>query len=150
MKTFFSLVLAALACLALGVASARAVSAQDKDVLHTPAKGSAERQAIMDAVRDDYEKNGGGRVIFTVDYLKVHRGWAWVDSTPLDKNGRPVAEGGTSLLHYEDGKWRVMDLSKVPEDPDNPMGAMSPTPRYTRNLLRTFPGVPADIIPKVD
>src|SRR6266550_1351010 len=68
------------------------------DELRTPAKGSDERQAIMDALR------GNQQVVFQVNYLKVHNGWCWVDTTPLDKGGRATAEGGPNLLHFENGK----------------------------------------------
>src|SRR6266481_8657877 len=83
---------------------------------YTPAKSSAERQAILDALRGDQQ------ITFQVHYLKVHRGWAWIDTTPLDKQGKAVAEGGPNLLHLEDGKWKVLDLARVPEDPSDPLG----------------------------
>jgi len=113
-----------------------------KDVLHTPAKGSAERQAILDALR------GSEQVTFQVHSLKVHNGWAWVDTTPLDKQGKATAEGGPNLLHFENGKWTVLDLSKVPEDPNAPLGPEDPSPTYIKNVRKTFPGIPVDILPK--
>ena len=116
--------------------------AQPPDVAHTPKPGSAERQAILDALR------GTDQVQFKVHYLKVHRGWAWVDVTPLGKDGKAVAEGGPALLHQEQGAWKVMDLSKVPEDPNDPLGAEDASPGFVRNVMKTFPGVPADIFPK--
>jgi hypothetical protein len=112
------------------------------DEVHTPEMASTERQAIMDALR------GNEEVRFQVHHLKVHNGWAWVDTTPLDKNGQATAEGGPNLLHFENGKWKVMDLSKVPEDPDDPLGAEDASPTYVRNVMKTFPGVPKDIFPK--
>jgi hypothetical protein len=115
--------------------------AQD-DAAHTPSKGSAERQAIMDALRGDQ------KVVFQVHFLKVHHGWAWADVTPLDSKGKPTAEGGPQLLHFDGGVWKVMDLSKVPEDPDDPEGAEDASPVFVRNVRKTFPGVPADIFPK--
>ena len=66
---------------------------------YTPAKSSAERQAILDALRGDQN------VVFQVHYLKVHHGWCWIDTTPLDKHGRATAEGGPNLLHLENGTW---------------------------------------------
>jgi hypothetical protein len=113
-----------------------------KDELHTPEKGTEERQAIMDALR------GNQDVIFQVNYLKVHNGWAWADTTPLDSKGRATAEGGANLLHFENGRWKMMNLSKVPEDPDDPMGPEDPSPTYIKNVTKTFPGVPRDIFPK--
>jgi hypothetical protein len=109
---------------------------------YTPPKASAERAAILDALRGDQQ------IVFKVNYLKVHRGWAWVDTTPLDKQGKPVAEGGPNLLHLEDGKWKVQDLARVPEDPDDPLGPEDASPVFVKNLLKTFPGVPKDIFPK--
>jgi len=112
------------------------------DELRTPVKGSDERQAIMDALR------GNQQVVFQVNYLKVHNGWCWVDTTPLDKGGRATAEGGPNLLHFENSKWKVMDLSKVPEDKNDPLGAEDASPTYVKNVMKTFPGVPRDIFPK--
>ncbi len=95
----------------------------------------------MDALR------GNQQVQFQVHHLKVHNGWCWVDTTPLDMNGRATAEGGPNLLHRENGNWRVMDLSRVPEDPDDPLGSQDASPTYIKNVMKAFPGVPRDIFP---
>lgn len=121
---------------------AEVVPSSTQDEVHTPDMGSTERQAIMDALR------GNEDIKFQVHHLKVHNGWCWVDTTPLDKTGHPTAEGGPNLLHFENGKWKVMDLAKVPEDPDDPLGAEDASPTYVRNVMKTFPGVPKDIFPK--
>src|SRR5216110_3743057 len=71
---------------------------------HIPPAGSTERQAILDALRGDQSD-----VKFKVHYIKVHSDWCWVDTTPLDKQGKPTAEGGPNLLHLEGGKWQVKD-----------------------------------------
>ena len=118
------------------------VPSPTQDEVHTPDMGSSERQAIMDALR------GNEDVKFQVHHLKVHNGWCWVDTTPLDKSGHATAEGGPNLLHFENGKWKVMDLSKVPDDPDDPLGPEDASPTYVRNVMKTFPGVPKDIFPK--
>jgi hypothetical protein len=113
---------------------------------YTPAKGSAERQAILDTLRDALNDQ---QVVFKVHYLKVHNGWCWADTTPLDKQGRATAEGGPNLLHLQNGKWVVMDLSKVPDDPKDPLGAEDASPGFIKNLMKTYPGVPRDIFPKL-
>jgi hypothetical protein len=69
---------------------------------YTPPAGSAERKAIMDALRGDQ------KVIFKVYYLKVQGDWGWVDTTPLDKKGKAVAEGGANLVHKDNGAWRSL------------------------------------------
>ena len=110
--------------------------------LHVPGQGTAERKAILDALRTDPQTN------FKVHYIKVHNGWCWVDTTPLDKHGKAAPEGGPNLLHMEEGNWKVMDLSKVPEDPNDPLGAEDASAGFVRNLVKTFPEVPRDIFPK--
>ena len=123
-----------------------AINAQSKtkttNSAHIPPKGSAERQAILDALRE------GDNQKFQVHYIKVHNGWAWVDTTPLDEKNNPIAEGGPNLLHLVNGNWKVMDLSKVPENKNDPLGAEDASPGFVRNVRKTFPGVPLDIFPK--
>jgi hypothetical protein len=113
-----------------------------KTQAHVPANGSVERKAIVDALRGDQS------VIFKVHYIKVHGNWCWIDTTPMDKQGHATAEGGPNLLHLEDGKWKVMDLSTVPEDPNDPLGPEDASPGYVKNVMKTFAGVPRDIFPR--
>ncbi|HKV40700.1 MAG TPA: hypothetical protein VJX67_15920 [Blastocatellia bacterium] len=118
------------------------------DALHTPPKGSAERKAIMDAIRANFKEGSGQTAVFLVNYLKVHNGWAWADVTPLDAKGKPIAEGGTLLLRYENDTWSVADISKVPDDPDDPMGSQDASPGFIKGLRKIYPAVPLDIFPK--
>lgn len=108
---------------------------------YTLAAGSPERKAIMDALRGDQ------KVVFKVYYLKVHGDWTWIDATPLDEKSRPVAEGGPSLLHKENGTWKVLDLSVVPQNPDQPLEAEDAPPEFVTKLQSIFPGLPGDIFP---
>jgi hypothetical protein len=87
---------------------------------HTPPAGSPERKDVMDGLRGDQ------KVVFKVHYLKVHGDWAFVDVTPLNDKGKPEAEGGASLMHKENGSWKVMDLSVLPEDPEQSDGTRRP------------------------
>lgn len=113
------------------------------DPVHSPAANSTERKAILDALR------GGENVIYTVNFIKVHNGWAWVDVTPLDpKTHQATAEGGPNLVHLANGKWTVMDLTRVPEDKNDPMAAEDASPTFVRNLRHAYKGCPADIFPK--
>lgn len=141
MKGYF-LSLLVVAVFAVGVSEATSQTAH----AHSPAANTAERQAILDALRaGSDEKN----VVYQVHFIRVHDGWAWVDTTPLNpKTRQPVAEGGPNLLHLVNGKWSVMDLSKVPEDPDDPLGPEDASPTFVKNLRRTYKGCPADIFPK--
>lgn len=94
----------------LGAATILPVAAK----LYTPAPGSAERAAIMNALRPML---GGGRhqAIITPDHFKAERGWTYLtggfeyaDGAPLEPRFR---EGSgthfSALLRYEKNKWRV-------------------------------------------
>ena len=104
--------------------------------------GDARTDASSSAATTDGSDSGFG------EGIKVHGDWCWIDTTPLDKQGRATAEGGPNLLHQENGKWKVMDLASVPEDPRDPLGLEDASPGYVKNLMKTFPGVPRDIFPK--
>src|SRR5689334_4506159 len=131
----------------LNLPATPAAQKQPTDALHTPPKGDPERKAIMDALRDNYRLQNGSTVIFQVNYLKVHNGWAWADVTPLDEKGKAVAEGGPALLHNENDAWKVIDLSAIPEDPNNPQGALDPDAKFIKEVQKRWAGVPADIFP---
>jgi hypothetical protein len=123
-----------------------ALTSARADDAHEPAKGSAERKALMDAIRaSDFQK---GDVVFQVIYLRVHHGWAWADVSPLDRaTSKPVAEGGTVLLHQTGSGWKTVDLSKIPDDPQNPEGRMEASPGFIKNLRKVHPDIPLDIFP---
>ncbi len=131
---------------ASGLLTAAAVLPVFGDEVHEPGKGSAERKAILDALRAvQFPKQ---EVVYVVNYLRVHNDWAWVDVSPQDRKGTPVAEGGTALLHCKKGTWGYVDISKVPEDPKDPEGPMDASPGWVKNLIKVHPEVPADIFPK--
>lgn len=58
--------------------------------LHTPKKGSAERKAILDALRPWVEKQLGQEVILLVDHLAVKDGFAFLTGRPLQPNGKRI------------------------------------------------------------
>lgn len=120
----------------------------DNDKLHTPPKGSAEYQAILDAVRDAYKEGADHPADFKVNYLKVHQGWAWINVTPLDAKGKQVADPAPLLIHNDNGKWTDVDWNDVPTDPDDQSGASDPSPKFIAALQKKFPGFPTDIVPK--
>lgn len=128
--------------LTIGLLGLERTYAQVADQAHVPAKGSSEREAILNGLRSNPQEK------FQVHFIKVHNGWAWVDTTPLDSKGQATAEGGPNLLRLINGKWKVQDLSKVPDDPNDPMGPEDASAVYVRNLRKVFKGCPADIFPK--
>jgi hypothetical protein len=90
----------------------------------TPAAGSAERKAIMDALRIPVEKKLKQKVIFKVEHLKALNGWAHLRGRPLQPGGKPINFRGTewqqaiedgvfddgvyALLRKKNGKWKVV------------------------------------------
>jgi len=123
------------------------------DKLHTPPDGSAEREAVLDGLRRQWQASSNpddgktyrGRITFHVGYLKVHHGWAWVNADPhssLPKERFPENSG--FLLHLSSGRWQVM---KMPPMDDNGDGAFNPTPADLARIKKMYPSMSADVIP---
>jgi hypothetical protein len=130
---------------------------QVTDELHEPAKGSSERNALMDALRAEfsnpqsanYEPNRG-TIIFVVKNLKVHNGWAWLFAEPraLDHPNDSFAEAGAFLLHQDGELWRVMKLPPMVADSSDPENVDYPTSRDVAEIRRMYPAVATDIFQK--
>lgn len=86
---------------------------------YTPEKGSAERKAIMDALRASVKNVKGltGSIIFAVDRLQVKDSWAFVIATPQSADGQPLTAFQNScdadpdvvgLLRKRGNRWRVV------------------------------------------
>lgn len=90
MKITFARIRSALLLCMLAVLIALAVSGVAQKKTTTPKSGSAERRAIMDALRVPVEKDLKQKVIFKVNALRVLNGWAFLDGVPLQKNGKPI------------------------------------------------------------
>jgi hypothetical protein len=100
--------------LALGIAGQAA---------HTPAAGSPERNAILDALRAPVERDLKQKIIFKIDNFKVQGAWAFVSGTPQTANGAApdysktkyadAADSGAfdnnffALVKKTAGKWTV-------------------------------------------
>lgn len=123
------------------------------DKLHTPAEGSAEREAILNGLRRHWQSTRNpddgkpykGTITFRVSYLKVHNGWAWVYAEPRSSNpteGFPENSG--LLLQLKAGRWEAM---KLPPMDDNGDGAFNPSPSDLVRIRKMYPMIAADIIP---
>ena len=110
----------------------------------TPKAGSAERKAMMDALRVPVQKFLKQRVIFVVNRLNVQRGWGFVIAVPEQPNGKPIDFSHTryaaavragafdgqaiGLLKKSGNRWRVVTYNigatdVVYEDWDRKFGA---------------------------
>lgn len=123
------------------------VQAGDEGV-HTPPVGSAERDSILAALRAEYTTGSGSAVKFKVNYFKVHNGWAWINVTPLDPNGKIEGEDSPSLLEDKNGKWTIIDLIVIASELDDPVGPMEPNAKFLAAVKKHYPDVPSDIFPK--
>jgi len=126
------------------------------DELHTPAKGSDERQAIMDALREQFSNRQGslytphrGAITFVVNRLQVHNGWAWMNGYPHSSDPQDsFGEYSGFLLHSQDGRWGVMRLPPMVNDPNDPENLDYPSRKDVEKIRQKFPTVPVDIFAK--
>lgn len=119
--------------------------AQAKDVVkgpvaYTPQPGSAERQAIMDAVRADAMKYHKMKMVFRVMHLKVSGVWAYTHVMPRSPDGSQHYEDLVALLKKVKGRWRVMELP--PGDPENPEETDQ---QFAARVRKMHPAAPIDI-----
>ena len=86
-----------------------------------PRPNSAQRRAILDALRPAIERRLGSNVEFVVSDIRVSGGWAFVMADPQRRGGRPI-DGRryfrnfddmdgltvTALLRFQ-GRWTLVD-----------------------------------------
>ena len=126
------------------------------DELHTPAKGSDERQAIMDALREEFSNRQSpyytphrGSIVFVVNRLQVHNGWAWMNGYPHSSDPQDsFGEYNGFLLHSQDGRWGVMRLPPMVNDPNDPENLDYPSRKDVDKIRQKFPTVAVDIFTK--
>ncbi len=126
------------------------------DELHTPAKGTDERQAIMDALRAEFSNRQGsfysphrGTITFVVSRLQVHNGWAWMNGYPHSSDPQDsFGEYSGFLLHSQDGRWGVMRLPPMVNDPNDPENLDYPSRKDVEKIRQKFPTIPVDIFAK--
>ena len=138
------------ACLLFGAAPSGEVRGEpapvvQSDSLHTPVAGSAERKAILDAMRAEMRRFDPKPVVFVVRHLKVQRGWAWLEADPRSPDGRSRYEGEAALLQRRAGRWRVVE--RMPAFGEREGTEAEEDCAYFRQLRGRFPGAPAAIFP---
>lgn len=80
---------------------------------HEPARGTAERADLMDAIRPHAEYALGIPVKFRVDVLRVAVDRAFAILQPLDQAGREVPIAGTPMLRRSGESPDVYDGSRI-------------------------------------
>jgi len=121
------------------------VRAPQADSAYTPARGSAERAAILDAMRAHRRRFDPQRVIFVVSHLRVQRGWAWASVLPQSPDGRSRYEDESALLRRRAGRWEVVETMPAAGEREG-----TPTEEdcaWFRQLRRRFPALPPAVLP---
>ena len=141
----------------VGLLSIAAISRAQQDV-HTPAPGSAERQAIMDVMRLDFypgDAEGAHRnpkgILFKVMFLRVHGEWACAHVDPIDAAGKRIAEPRWALLQRKNGQWtdaHYFDALRPFPSEEAAQEALDMNAATIRRVRSVFPDAPADIFPK--
>lgn len=107
---------------------------------HTPAKGTAERTAIMDAQRAYMAAHGmPSDVVFVVNWLRVAGGWAYSKVDPQSPDGGAQYESLAFLLR-DRGGWKVVDIF-------GSEGDMSEDATAEDYMMSRNPEAPADLFP---
>jgi hypothetical protein len=109
---------------------------------YTPQPGSAERRAILDALRMWVKQQHHLEVIFVVTHLKVKNGYAWVHTLPQSKDGSSRYEDISALLKKDQGRWAVAEIPCAEVDNPDCIG----DPGYFDGLKQRFPEMPEDIL----
>jgi hypothetical protein len=100
------------------------VSAAASQTVYTPERGSAERKAIVDALRVPVERELKQKIVFTADTFNVQGNWAFLSGTPQTPDGGRPRYAGTvyadaveagafdnnyfALMRKTSGRWRVV------------------------------------------
>jgi len=125
------------------------------DELHTPEKGSLEREGMMDSLRAAFDDRSSGyytphrgNILFVVNYLKTHNGWAWTYANPTSSDkSDSFGEYSGFLLHQEGGRWKLMKLPPMVKDPNDPENLDYPSRKDVEKIRQQYPNAPADIFP---
>ena len=122
------------------VASLLLSSCASVNTAHTPPDGSAEKNAILQAVHHALARQGRKNLVLIVPYLKVHDGWTWIQVNPQSANGTQHYESQSGLLQQQPNKWTLLEWMPAEEGTDYT--------KYFKNLKGKYPSAPPDIFPQ--
>ena len=118
--------------------------------LYFPPKESAERKAIMEAVRAQYERRYKRRASFEGS-VRVENGWAGFSGTAKEPNDKGPGAIWVAILRGSDTKWKVIATSEGDENAAKP-GAEGDRPHWDelKRLNREYPNAPTSIVGLLD
>src|SRR5436190_22248624 len=85
---------------------------------HTPPEGSAERNAILQAVHHALARQGRKNLVLIVPYLKVHDGWAWIQVNPQSADAKQHYKSQSGLLQQQTNKCKFLEWMPAEEGTD--------------------------------
>ena len=122
------------------VASMVLASCASVNTAHTPPDGSAEKNAILQAVQHALARQGRKHLVLNVPYLKVHNGWAWIQVNPQSADGRQHYESQSGLLQQTGNTWKLLEWMPAEEGTNYA--------NYFKDLKAKYPSAPSDIYPQ--
>lgn len=112
---------------------------------YTPKTGSAERKAVLDAMRKPIVKQVGQNVIFHDVVMKVKDGWAFVTAVGKDPKGGPLRKfdgqyfPSQALLRKKGRVWQVLSVGSG-GGTDVADQAMQKFPQAPREIFLPYKG----------
>lgn len=91
------------------VVAASVADTVSKPAIYTPAAGSTEHKAIVDAMRDAIRQEHGDEIRLEVVTMNVTDNWAWLHTRPV-QGGESAGEEITALMKKTAGGWEVVEM----------------------------------------
>lgn len=128
MRQMYSMAVRAVTLLVLSFLLAVSTHAQ---TAYEPARGSAERKAVLNTIRPLIEARLNPPVEFVVDWMKVAGGWAFVSLAPQRPGGGRIDLRQTmyreqidymdgaqtyALMKFQYDRWNIVDYAIGPTD----------------------------------
>lgn len=107
---------------------------------YTPARGSATRKQIADAMRRNLGASTGIYAVFVFDWLKVNGNWAYAETQPESADGSSKYEPVSALLRRKNGLWSVAERIQGDDETD--------PAQELKRVRKRFPSAPRDIFPR--
>jgi len=125
------------------VVAASVADTVSKPAIYTPAAGSMEHKAIVDAMRDAIRQEHGDQIRLEVITMNVTDNWAWLHTRPV-KDGASTSEDITALMKKNAGGWEVVEM---PCGDVTAIESCEDVPPYIDELRRANPQVsPAPLL----
>ncbi|HSH37929.1 MAG TPA: hypothetical protein VK993_04015 [Chthoniobacterales bacterium] len=128
--------------------------------MYIPPKGSAEREAIIEAVRADYQRRYNKQVTINLDWfgrdlgggIQVENGWAGVVGTADEAGNKAPGDTWVAILRGSGTKWKVVGTSAGDEKAKKrgTEDDAAPHLKELKRLWKEYPNAPESILGLLD